>query len=80
MNSSTPLIQNFITLADESAVVADIVQLSDDELAAIATGIGALPPPVDAVCRALLESWPHLGPSERSAGLLVLANALAAID
>ena len=51
--------------------------LSADERRLLGAAVVALPLPVADVAHRLLEAWDELGPVERTAGLLALAEALA---
>ena len=52
-------------------------ELSEAELNTISTSIGALPAEHQVLSRLLVSSWADLTASERTAGLLLLAELLA---
>lgn len=61
---------------DPSALTAS-VSLSPAEVGELRAGMDRMADPIRSVCLALLDQWEELDNAARTAGLLVLANALA---
>lgn len=54
-----------------------ILDFSEEEAAGVTSGLDRLEPPLHQLGTRILQTWDTLGPEERVAALLALANALA---
>lgn len=79
MENRSRLLEEFERAVDDvdEGRALQVLDLTGDEVSALAAGIAALPDPVRAACRVVLDDWQRLDARSRVAALLVLANALA---